>query len=323
MKALVAIDALDPLTTARKLVSCASKLADRVDALALNCELARASQLTLGVHTLYVVACDRLVSKHSSSASLASLLAAIGLSYDIVLVNSTESWNSILGKTSASLNRPAISSVYAPASAKQGIFLRRAYAGKITQRVKCEYAKPWLLSIDTFSFDANNFNKPHAPAPNLQLIQHPLPQHSTPLRCRWPKRTTLPSLHEADIVVAGGKAFGSAEMFNKYLQPLATQLNAAIGASRAAVEAGYAPAEYQIGQTGKIIAPKLYIAFGISGSNHHMVGVSNSELILAVNTDANAPIAKLANHVVVADMFEFIPKALSLLPLAKLKQRKQ
>ncbi len=118
----------------------------------------------------------------------------------------------------------------------------------------------------------------------------------------------VPLLSEANIVIAGGRSFGSAENFNNWLKPLGEELGAAIGGTRAAVEAGYISPELQIGYSGKIISPKIYIAFGISGSNHHMVGVKNAEIIIAVNNDVNAPIVAQADYVLIMDMFKAIPK---------------
>lgn len=166
--------------------------------------------------------------------------------------------------------------------------------------------------MNASSFKA--FESSPSPPPVLRVIQHAVAQCCVPLKRELPKNSSKPMLCSAEIVIAGGRAFGSAETFNKYLQPLALKLNAAVGASRAAVEAGFAPSECQIGQTGKCIAPELYIAFGISGSHHHMVGVRDSKLILAVNTDTNAPIAKLADYTIVADFHELIPRLLAFLP---------
>lgn len=311
-KVLVAVDTLD--SSAPRLIECANALARKVDALTLNCAPTFASESKLSAHTLYLVSQNKLVSKRASSPSLASLLCALSTGYDAIIVDSTTYWHDILARAAAVLNRPVVSNVCSTLAVSRGEFVRSVCAGRIMQHVRCVYNKPWLLSINTSSFGAFKPNRP--PVASLRVVHHAITQCCVPLKREFAKNVSKPTLRSAEIVIAGGRAFGSAETFSKYLQPLAAKLNAAIGASRAAVEAGLAPLECQIGQTGKSVAPKLYIAFGISGSHHHMVGVRDSKLILAVNINANAPIAKLADYTVVADFHELIPRLLAFLPLS-------
>ncbi|WGS83423.1 MAG: electron transfer flavoprotein subunit alpha/FixB family protein [Candidatus Hodgkinia cicadicola] len=305
-----------------KLMGYAHSISAKVDTLILNCSPTSARAMQIGSSKMYILSSTKLVNKRVSAPSLANLMCALSFGYDAVLVSGSSYWHDVLCRASAILNKPVVSNVCGQASPNLGEFVRSVYSGRLMQHIKCTHSKPWLLSIRTSGFGAYSVGNAEANAliPSIQLVQHSVAHCCVTLKYELFKRTELPPLSEADIVIAGGKPFGSAEAFNKYLRPLAASLSAAIGATRAAVDAGYAPFEYQIGQTGKVITPKLYIAFGISGSDHHMVGVRNAKIIVAVNTDASAPIVKLADYTVASDMFDLIPKALTFLKALRAQQ---
>ena len=186
-----------------------------------------------------------------------------------------------------------------------GSFKRPMYAGNIIADVEILSEKK-VLTVRASSFSAV---EPGAVAGDAVEIQSLPDAYSAAEVVSYEiAEQERPDLTAADVVVSGGRAFASTENFEKYLYPLADTLGAAVGASRAAVDAGYVPNDWQVGQTGKIVAPSLYFAIGLSGAIQHLAGMKDSKCIVAINTDAEAPIFEVADYGLVADLFEVLPE---------------
>ncbi len=298
----------------QKLLHFGHTIAQSVDVLAFSCSLSAAAAAFAAAAKIYVVSSRSPISKRLSSRALAMLLSGLSVDYDVVLASESGYFHDALCGAGAVLNKSVVSGVYEVL--KDGVFVRSACADRLAQHVVCNFSKPWLVSVKlTHVIVANQLQLAPAAA-SLQVLDCNFDSNLEVLSCVKSNSSIgcLP-LADAKVVIAGGRSFGSAEAFSRYLVPLAAKLNAAIGATRAAVDAGYAPAECQIGQTGQIIAPRLYVAFGISGSSHHMMGVRRAQTVVAVNLDAGAPIMAQADFGLVADMFEVIPKVMSKLSL--------
>lgn len=188
-------------------------------------------------------------------------------------------------------------------------FVRPIYAGNAFTTVQSDEAK-LVLTIRTSAFQAAELGENQAEIQNVAVTPA---QNLSRFISRELTQSERPELTQARVVVSGGRALGSAEQFNAILTPLADALGAAIGASRAAVDADYAPNDSQVGQTGKIVAPELYIAVGISGAIQHVAGMQDSKVIVAINKDPDAPIFNIADFGVVGDLFTVVPELVKIL----------
>ena len=189
----------------------------------------------------------------------------------------------------------------------QKTFKRPIYAGNAIATVENKSEKNFL-TIRTTAFDAFSFENVDSQPAEINLVN----SDQSAVISQELTKSERPELSAASIVISGGRGVGSSENF-KILEQLADKLNAALGASRAAVDAGYVPNDYQVGQTGKVIAPQLYIAVGISGAIQHLAGMKDSKVIVAINKDEDAPIFQIADYGLVGDLFEIIPKMTQLL----------
>ena len=182
-------------------------------------------------------------------------------------------------------------------------FVRPIYAGNAMQKLKSN-EKKMVITIRPTSFEPAD----QTGTAQIENITSDIPNDKSVFISDALSNTDLVDLVSAKTVISGGRAFGSKEKFDALLNPLAASLNAAIGASRAAVDAGFAPNEFQVGQTGKVVAPDLYIAIGISGAIQHLAGMKDSKIIVAINSDEDAPINQIADYVLIADLFEAVPE---------------
>ena len=242
---------------------------------------------------------------HPLAAVLAPAIAAIARDYTHVFAPSTTFGKDLIPRLAALLDVAALSDVMAVESPTR--FRRPIYAGNAVMTVEVD-ASPVVATVRTASFTAVAATG-NAPVDKLDL-QPPAITHTRFVEVTAP-RGDRPDLQSARCVVSGGRALGSAEKFQLIYQ-LADALDGAVGASRAAVDSGYAPNDLQVGQTGKIIAPELYIALGISGAIQHLTGIKDARAIVAINKDPDAPIFEVADFGLVADLFEAVPALLAL-----------
>ncbi|MBC5762823.1 electron transfer flavoprotein subunit alpha/FixB family protein [Ramlibacter albus] len=239
-------------------------------------------------------------AENLASVVVSSLKADAG--YTHVLAPATPFGKNVLPRAAALLDSSQISDVIAIEA--PDTFLRPFYAGNAVARVQ-SHDKVKVLSVRTTAFDAAPASGGTAP---VQAVPPGDELGLSELLGREVVKLERPELTAASIIVSGGRGVGSAEKFREVLEPLADKLGAALGASRAAVDAGYAPNDYQVGQTGKIVAPQLYVAVGISGAIQHLAGMKDSKVIVAINKDPDAPIFQVADYGLAADLFAAVPE---------------
>lgn len=237
----------------------------------------------------------------ATAEALTPALASLCTEVNYVLTPASTFGKNILPRLAATLDVGQVSDITAIIDGET--FQRPIYAGNAVATVKCTHAKI-LLSVRATAFAAAQTGTEAAP---IETQQATVADCKSEFVKRELSADARPDLNAARIVISGGRALASKENFS-LIEAIADQLHAAIGASRAAVDAGYVPNDYQVGQTGKVIAPELYIAVGISGAIQHIAGMKDSKVIVAINKDPDAPIFKIANYGVVGDLFELLPQ---------------
>lgn len=249
-----------------------------------------------------VLAADHADYEHQLAENCAQLIADKAGGYDYVLAGATTFGKNLLPRAAALLDTAMISDVMQIVSADT--FVRPIYAGNILVTVQSSDDLK-IMTIRSTAFAAGD-EKANMPA-TIKNIAEIIPNTRSHFEKQTLTESKRPELTAARIIVSGGRGLKSAENF-KLLEKIADHLGAAIGASRAAVDAGFAPNDYQVGQTGKVVAPDLYIAIGISGAIQHLAGMKDSKVIVAINNDPDAPIFQIADYGLVGDLFKILPE---------------
>jgi electron transfer flavoprotein alpha subunit len=248
-----------------------------------------------------VLMADAAAYEHSVAEPLAALIVSLAGNYDAIVAPATTNGKNIMPRVAALLDVMQISEITKVVS--PDTFERPIYAGNAIQTVKSTDAKK-IITVRTSTFAAAGEGG-SASVENVTAAADPGVSSFVGEEL---SKSDRPELTSAKIIISGGRAMQSRENFTKYIEPVADKLGAGMGASRAAVDAGYAPNDWQVGQTGKVVAPDLYIAVGISGAIQHLAGMKDSKVIVAINKDEEAPIFQVADYGLVADLYQALPE---------------
>ncbi|WP_375616904.1 electron transfer flavoprotein subunit alpha/FixB family protein [Bartonella sp. AP58NXGY] len=253
-----------------------------------------------GVRQVLIAKADYLA--HQLAEPIADTIIKLANDYDVIMAASSSTGKNVMPRVAALLDLMQISDIIAILS--PDTFKRPIYAGNALETVRTNDHKK-IITVRTASFTPTPSKNNSAPIKTITPA--PNPNLSSFVKAETNK-SDRPDLTSARVIISGGRGLGSQEKFMALLLPLANKLNAALGASRAAVDAGYAPNDWQIGQTGKVVAPELYIAVGISGAIQHLAGIMDAQIIVAINNDEEAPIMQIADYALVGDLHQIIPE---------------
>jgi electron transfer flavoprotein alpha subunit len=253
-----------------------------------------------GVGKVHVA--DDAAYEHGLAENVAPLVAKLMEGHDAFLAPATTTGKNIAPRVAALLDVMQVSDILSVEGEDE--FTRPIYAGNAIATVKSSDAKK-VITVRTTAFEKA---AREGGSGQVEAVQGPGDQGLSTFAGAEIAHSERPELTSAKIIVSGGRALGSGEAFHQYIEPLADKLGAAVGASRAAVDAGYVPNDYQVGQTGKVVAPELYVAIGISGAIQHLAGMKDSKTIVAINKDEDAPIFQVADIGLVGDLFKIVPE---------------
>ena len=285
-----------------KVVGAASKIGSDIDVLVAGDNagsVAEAAAKIAGVRKV-LHADDPHYAKRLAEP-MAELVLGLADGYEHIIASSGTDGKNFLPRVAAKLDVMQISAITGVES--PDTFVRPIYAGNAMATVQSSDATK-VITVQPTAFEAAGTDG----AATVETVGNPAFPSISEFVAEELTKSDRPELSGAKIVISGGRALGSNEAFEQYIYPVADKLGAAIGASRAAVDAGYMPNDYQVGQTGKVVAPELYIAVGISGAIQHLAGMKDSKIIVAINKDEEAPIFQVADYGLVGDLFEVMPK---------------
>ncbi len=267
----------------------------------LNCKAVADAAATLeGVGK--VLLAQAPAYEHALAEPIAALIVSLAGPYETIVAPATTSGKNFMPRVAALLDVMQISDVIKVVA--PDTFERPVYAGNAIQTVRSREAKK-VITVRTAAFQATGPVGSGVPVETVAAAADP---GVSQFAGEELSKSERPELTSAKIIISGGRAMQSRENFTKYIEPVADELGAAVGASRAAVDAGYAPNDWQVGQTGKVVAPDLYIAVGISGAIQHLAGMKDSKVIVAINKDEEAPIFQVADYGLVADLYQALPE---------------
>ncbi|MDN0075291.1 FAD-binding protein [Crenobacter sp. SG2303] len=283
-------------------VTAASLVGQDVDLLiagAQCAEVARQAAQIRGVRK--VLHCDAAHYADQTAENLAALILSVSASYSHLFAPASSFGKNVMPRVAARLDVAQVSEITAVEAPNR--FVRPIYAGNALATIESDDPVK-VVTVRATAFAAAEMGgsasvEPLSASPDVSKVR---------VVGRELTQSARPELGNAKIVVSGGRGLGNGEQYRALLEPLADRLNAALGASRAAVDAGYVPNDFQVGQTGKVVAPQLYLAVGISGAIQHLAGMKDSKIVVAINKDPDAPIFQVADYGLVADLFEAVPQ---------------
>ncbi len=285
-----------------KVVTAASKFGGDVDVLVAGENAGAVAPVAAKISGVRkVLKAEGETLRKQTAEAMEALVVPLMAGYDAVFIAATTTGKNIAPRIAAKLDVMQLSEIVEVVD--QSTFVRPIYAGNAIMTVKSSDAKKVITVRGTAVPAAGNDG-----SASVEDLAAPAAQTKSEFVSDEMVKSDRPELTAAKRIVSGGRALGSSDKFKEVIIPLADKLGAAVGASRAAVDAGYAPNDYQVGQTGKIVAPELYIAVGISGAIQHLAGMKDSKIIVAINKDEEAPIFQVADYGLVGDLFVLVPE---------------